>query len=99
MPKYVDVDEMKKRIKCDDTEMHDYKVLMTFIDHLPAEDVAPIIHARWDGMDSDGDADGNPVYDSFVCSNCGHEHYGDYDSLTPYCPDCGARMDAESEEK
>ena len=34
---------------------------------MPTEDVAPLIRARWDGMDSDGDADGDPVYNSFIC--------------------------------
>lgn len=50
---------------------------------IPAADVAPVVHARWDG-------NGN-------CTNCGkHAPYWAMASAyytSPYCPNCGARMD------
>lgn len=47
---------------------------------------------RWIPTGYDGYADGNPVYDWWECSECGGEHTGDEDTLTPYCPYCGAEM-------
>lgn len=84
MPKYIDADVLKSKIFCDNPAGMDlYKALMTFIDHFPAADVTPIVHAHWvdDGLFS-------------ICSNCckyrifpGEE----YDFV--YCPRCGAKMD------
>lgn len=49
-------------------------------------------HGRWIPTEYDSYADGNPVYDAFECSECGHEHSGEEDTLTAFCPDCGADM-------
>ena len=103
MPKYIDADKIERFIRRDEWQTPDERwrpesEFGAFIDALPAEDVAQVVHAKWVGIEFDGYADGNPVYDVFECSNCGHEHYGEYDSLTEYCPDCGARMDEEEEE-
>lgn len=56
-------------------------------------------HGHWIGIEYDGYADGNPVYDVFECSVCHDEHYGESDTLTDYCPACGAKMDEEGEEE
>lgn len=55
-------------------------------------DAEPVRHGQWIGIEYDGEADGNPVYDVWECSECGHEHNGDFDTLTDYCPNCGADM-------
>lgn len=47
---------------------------------------------QWIGTEYDGYADGCPVYDTFECSECGWEHDGEEDTLTDYCPNCGAKM-------
>ena len=65
------------------------------LNKLPATDVAPIIHAHWVGLEYDGYADGHPVYDVFECSNCNEWHCGEEDTLTDYCPHCGAKMDED----
>lgn len=57
-----------------------------------------IKHAHWTPTEYDGYADGNPVWDVYTCSACGDEHYGDSDTLTDFCPCCGARMDEEGEQ-
>ena len=56
----------------------------TFAD-IPAADVAPVVHAKWD-------ANGR-------CTNCG-EHAPFYSMAStyhesPYCFECGAKMDKE----
>ena len=60
MPKYIDADKIGWHPEewCGITR---WIALLDEVEEMPAEDVAPIVHARWDGMDSDGDADGNPV--------------------------------------
>ena len=59
---------------------------------LPSVTPAPRI-GRWIPVGYDGYADGNPVYDWWECSECEWEHTGDEDTLTPYCPNCGAKME------
>ena len=53
--------------------------------------------ATWEGVEYDGYAGGWPVYDVWECTQCGYEHHGESDTLTDYCPGCGAKM-TESEE-
>lgn len=50
---------------------------------------------RWIPIEYDGYADGNPVWDKWECSECGWEHTGDEESLTAFCPNCGAKVEAE----
>lgn len=55
---------------------------------LPAADVAPVVHGRWDGND---------------CTVCklpwnynmtqDADDWGYFDPMPDYCPNCGARMD------
>ena len=49
-------------------------------------------HGRWIPTEYDSYADGEPVWDKWECSECGHEHKGEEDTLTAFCPDCGAKM-------
>lgn len=53
--------------------------------------------AYWIPTSADGYYDGAPVWDEWECSNCKHEHYGDEDTLTAYCPDCGSKMEIGGE--
>ena len=53
--------------------------------------------AKWIPIEYDGCADGYPVWDKWECSKCGHEHCGDEDTLTAFCPDCGSVMEVETE--
>lgn len=63
----------------------------------PVADVAPIIHAKWIKNTEMRRADGH-IYD-YCCSACGafaqKGCYNNYDKLTPYCAECGAKMDGE----
>lgn len=68
------------------------------IEELPPADAAPVVHAYWLGIEGDGyDPDGNIVWDTFECSNCGEEHHAGGEPEWDYCPSCGARMDGEEE--
>lgn len=57
--------------------------------------IVEVVHGRWIPLEYDGYADGNPVWDLWECSECREEHSGDEDTLTPYCPNCGAKMDGD----
>lgn len=55
---------------------------------LPAADVAPVVHGRWE-RDADGD---------WYCTNCDEvvaicESGRERTYRKPYCPNCGAKMD------
>lgn len=58
------------------------------IDEIPAADVVPVVHGRWEN--------GNPI-----CPVCGEDKFKDLDAdiwcdwLPPFCPNCGAKMDEE----
>ena len=74
------------------------RVIEENIERFPAADVAPVVHAYWRGIEGDGyDPEGNIVWDTFECTNCGEEHYADGEPTWDYCPFCGARMDGEDE--
>lgn len=51
----------------------------------------PVKHGRWEWHNEDG------WY--YSCSVCGHNAYGNTDNIVSglwgYCPNCGAKMDAE----
>ena len=39
----------------------------TIIDNAPTFDVVPVVHGEWIGVEYDGYADGNPVYNVWEC--------------------------------
>lgn len=66
---------------------------LAFIENAPEEDVALVVHGRWvDHMCRD-----------WRCSECGEKIHKVrnvdgycYDDKPNYCPNCGARMDGDS---
>ena len=75
----------------------------TFAD-IPAADVAPVRRGRWefgkDLPDSFGSINKNKYH--LYCSECRNQAFNktvdndyDFDMDTPYCPNCGAKMDKE----
>lgn len=71
------------------------KILDNCLKDIPAADVAPVRHGRW--LEYENDADRGYHY----CSHCKRQaiNYSDGGAITevlsPYCPNCGAKMDAE----
>ena len=55
----------------------------------------PVKHGEWIPIEYDGFADGYAIWELWECSECHEEHSGTEDTLPPYCPFCGAKMDAE----
>ena len=54
------------------------------LEKLPAADVVPVVHARWNNMDG--------YKTRKVCSECGWD-VPEYGKFYSYCPNCGAKMD------
>ena len=52
-----------------------------------------MIRAKWMLTDSE--------HAEMTCSNCGFTYYGerDYECMSPYCCECGAKMDKDMEDK
>lgn len=63
---------------------------------IPAADVEPVRHGRWELHGNDDD-----VSASYFCSLCGYnfdeDEFLDRWSHIRYCPNCGAKMDLEAE--
>lgn len=68
--------------------------------YMVEDDEEPVRHGRWIGTEFDGYADGLPVYDVYECSECGMEYDStdDGEITHNYCPNCGARMNGESDD-
>jgi len=74
--------------------------IISIINKMPAEDVEPVKHGKWDG-EGDGYADGKIILDVWYCSECGHcidDGTDNRKMLPKYCSNCGAKMDEETEE-
>lgn len=74
--------------------VYDTNAFLDSIDEEPTLDVAPVVHGRWT-IECD-----NFDCEFMRCSVCGEEFYnGDNDTvdmLPNYCPNCGAKMDGDT---
>lgn len=61
--------------------------LKTAIRRLPSADVAPVRHGRWEVVDAEEPR-------RYGCSACKRLSW----HMDNYCPNCGARMDGDSDE-
>ena len=70
---------------------HDAIEIMTEVHYMPAADVAPVRHGRWEP--------GNPI-----CPVCGENKFKDLDAdvwadwQPKFCPNCGALMEKKEDE-
>lgn len=63
--------------------------VLEYVENLPAADVAPVVHGKW-----------NVSGGLLECQNCGEIYStlgGNEGKAWNYCPDCGARMDGDSD--
>lgn len=73
------------------------------IQALPAADVAPVVHAKWENCDwVEPDYHGCGTIRipnaGMKCTNCVHVFKKDLLWVDNYCPCCGAKMDLEDDE-
>lgn len=55
------------------------------IAEMPAADVAPVVHGRWNVVEG-------CRLDNAICSNCSRRFQAYYEAYR-FCPNCGAKMD------
>lgn len=103
MAKYINLEElMQFPIRHDhyDKEhgskdfIYGIETVLEYAENLPAADVAPVVHGRWEEMHYEGGILDGTNFDR--CSVCGYERVFDNPALKTvfkYCPNCGARMD------
>lgn len=92
MSKYIDVDKLQETVykKVNNPAIRGW--LNSLINEQPTADVAEVRHGKW-----------QPCYEDWrkqiegdECSACGFQHYGTNIRDYPYCPNCGARMDGDT---
>ena len=64
-----------------------------YIEALPAANVAPVVHGRWEMRPTGIATDTGPEYKAY-CTVC-NEPNKQYQP--PFCPHCGAKMDGGAE--
>ena len=85
MSRYIDANKLY--IAAMDTEFYeaaDEDVVLDLINQQPTANVQEIRHGEW--LEDD--------YGYCHCSECRYEHDSP-EYITPYCPQCGAKMDEE----
>lgn len=92
MSRYIDIDKFGKYINtsCDDVENCTKECYECYYNNGGAEDVAPVVHAKWKILENDYAYDDMFTYE---CSNCLSELCMTSDAFAPYCCNCGAKMD------
>lgn len=75
----------------DDAESCKTDYLREIIKSVPAADVAPVVHGRWEMRPTGMATDTGPEYKAY-CTVC-NEPNKQYQP--PFCPNCGAKMDGE----
>lgn len=97
MERYIDIDKMKKWTEVDQSSCSRERCASTnydcnecYYNNGGAEDVAPVIHAKWIEKEWAEEFD-NRLISNYECSNC-KEWLRDKSN---YCPNCGAKMDKE----
>lgn len=74
-------------------DVFDIEMMKKMVEKLPAADVAPVVHARWEMKPEDTTPGIYHVKKAF-CTNCGKSNK---QYRPPYCPHCGAKMDIDEE--
>ena len=74
----------------------DRDIAQDLLDKAPTVDVEPVRHGQWETKVYTTESDGwITEYREEVCSECGEGQIG----ISKFCPNCGAKMDLEEEDK
>ena len=100
--RYIDADQIRYMWQYDaDGEEHDGVTLQSIIRKLPTADGVEVRHGEW--RDRYGEKYANRLYECSLCEEIAPEGtvYDELDRplrqqvLSPYCPNCGAKMNGE----
>lgn len=102
MDDYIKREQALKLIESGGTWGWSKNALYDEMKNLPAADVAPVVHAKWENCDWV-----EPYYHGcgtiripnagMKCTNCVHVFKKDLLWKDNYCPNCGAKMDLEED--
>ena len=62
---------------------------------IPTVEAEPVVHAYWEGR---YEVNMN-LGDWRLCTACGWDEWGKPEKGSPFCPNCGARMEADAPER
>lgn len=93
--KFIDANELIKNLEASCMPIHekgisgclgDNKSIADVINDQPAEDVQEVRHGEWEQKN-----------DIFTCSECGYQFECEgYTQFFNFCPNCGCKMDGET---
>ena len=94
MAEYIKRDAIKARLEdlvdwCQDLRKPGLEQALAMLNEEPAADVAPVVHGVWVCVNKIDPISG------YRCSKCRRRVGFD---LTPYCPNCGAKMDGGADD-
>ena len=95
MAEYIKKEDIEQKIQDGLNNLalgHDAIEVLGMIYEMPAADVAPVRHGRWEARAIPrSDPDGDWIALEYHCSLCNRLEY----RKENYCPNCGAKMDLE----
>jgi len=95
MPRYIDADALIDDIRKHSESYFADDFAHEWVDKQPSADVQPVRHGHWihDGLDIPHGVDW------MRCSECGKRDKYCPATMTNYCPNCGAKMEGETNEQ
>ena len=98
--RYIELGQAKRALSDEawyNPYFHQEEYAINVLNKLPAADVAPVRHGRWIAEKEDIEWGVHLI--RYRCSECKERPHFDKDKykfvLSPYCPNCGAKMDEE----
>ncbi len=93
MPEYIEKEKLKEAFcpYSDTNYAQDMETILRIVDELPAADVAPVVHGRWIKTYEDCDL----CHECSLCEKSALLDGNEREVLSPWCPNCGAKMDLE----
>lgn len=91
MSEYIKREQVLKLLESAQAWSWSMNTLHSEIQALPAEDVVPVVYAKWERLNNT---------QKHYCPECGMDFdlYACIRKLFNYCPNCGAKMDLEDDE-
>ena len=89
MARYIDADKLNldEEVELAD-DWNTAHEIANIIKYAPTEDVAPVIHAKWE-------KGGQGFSFMYKCSHCGWIDGYPFNERHRFCPNCGAKMEEE----
>lgn len=91
MAEYIEREAFIQHIEESDLPDMAKRAVIALVRHMPAADVVEVVHGEWIEKQEAIPWCEDDVEVFYECSICGSQSCGE----SPYCPNCGAKMDGE----